>query len=174
MEQSPSWEANRFSASQELPSILWYPNDHCRVDRTRHLYLVLSHIKVYYWLNSPGFEFRQRQESLLPPNRPDRLWGTSSLIFKWHWGPFPGIKRQGCKADHSPPSSFDVKNEWIYSSTLHVQYLFMAWAGTTLPFVHLFRLPKVTPSPDFFLIWSQLKKWRLVPAILGNLHSPSQ
>jgi len=26
MEQSPSWEANRFSASQEIPHILWNPN----------------------------------------------------------------------------------------------------------------------------------------------------
>ena len=25
MEQSPSWEANRFLASQEIPSILWNP-----------------------------------------------------------------------------------------------------------------------------------------------------
>jgi len=28
MEQSPSWEANRFSASQEIPHILWNPNVH--------------------------------------------------------------------------------------------------------------------------------------------------
>jgi hypothetical protein len=26
MEQSPSWEANRFAASQEIPRILWNPN----------------------------------------------------------------------------------------------------------------------------------------------------
>jgi hypothetical protein len=25
MEQSPSWEANRFSASQEIPHVLWNP-----------------------------------------------------------------------------------------------------------------------------------------------------
>ena len=28
MEQSPSWEANRFSASEETPPILWTPNVH--------------------------------------------------------------------------------------------------------------------------------------------------
>ena len=28
MEQSPSWEANRFSASQEIPRILWKPKVH--------------------------------------------------------------------------------------------------------------------------------------------------
>jgi len=30
MKQSPSWEANRFSASQEIPRILWNP-------KARHL-----------------------------------------------------------------------------------------------------------------------------------------
>ena len=28
VEQSPSWEANRFSASQEIPRVLWNPKVH--------------------------------------------------------------------------------------------------------------------------------------------------
>jgi len=31
MEQSPSWEANRFSASQKIPRILQNPNFHYRI-----------------------------------------------------------------------------------------------------------------------------------------------
>jgi hypothetical protein len=31
MKHSPSWEANRFSASQEIPHILWNPNVHNRI-----------------------------------------------------------------------------------------------------------------------------------------------
>jgi hypothetical protein len=33
MEQSPSWEANWFSASQDIPCILWKPKVHYRIHR---------------------------------------------------------------------------------------------------------------------------------------------
>jgi hypothetical protein len=48
-----------------------------------------------------------------------------------------GVSRPGCEADHSPPSSAEVKNAWSYNFT--PQYAFMAWypikksTGTTLP-----------------------------------------
>jgi hypothetical protein len=32
-EQSPSWEANRFSASQEIPHILWNPKVYHRIHK---------------------------------------------------------------------------------------------------------------------------------------------
>jgi hypothetical protein len=40
-------------------------------------------------------------------------------------GSFPGLKRQGREADHSAPTSAEVKKMWIYTSTPS-PYVFMA------------------------------------------------
>jgi hypothetical protein len=40
-------------------------------------------------------------------------------------GSYPGVKRPGLKAEHSPPSSAEVKSAWSYTSTLH--YVLVAW-----------------------------------------------
>jgi hypothetical protein len=34
MEQSPSWKAKSFSASQEIPRTLWNPEVHYRIDKS--------------------------------------------------------------------------------------------------------------------------------------------
>jgi hypothetical protein len=44
MEQSPSWEVDRFSASQEIPRISWNPKVHTAFTSARHLSL------PYWWL----------------------------------------------------------------------------------------------------------------------------
>ena len=49
--------------------------------------------------------------------RPDRPWGPPSLLYKGY-RVFPGGKlRPGRAADHSPPSSAAVMEEWSYTST---------------------------------------------------------
>jgi hypothetical protein len=73
------------------------------------------------------FLFTTASRTALGPIQPPIQWVSGALSL--------GVKRPGREADHSPPSSAEVKNAWSYTST--TQYAFMAWCsvkstGTTL------------------------------------------
>jgi hypothetical protein len=56
---------------------------------------------------------RPRDRSLSP----DRLWSPPSLLYNGYRVLCPEIKRQGREANHSPRTSADVKQTWIYTVT---------------------------------------------------------
>jgi hypothetical protein len=74
------------------------------------------------------FLFASASRPALGPTQPPIQWisGALSLV----------IKRPGREADHSPPSSAEVKNAWGYTSTppirLHGMVLSQKSTGTTL------------------------------------------
>jgi hypothetical protein len=49
------------------------------------------------------------KSSFSMPQRSDRLWGPHSLLSNGNEGSFPGVKRQGCEADHLSPSVAKVQ-----------------------------------------------------------------
>jgi hypothetical protein len=43
--------------------------------------------------------------------------GSTQLPIQWVPGALsPEVKRPGCEADHSPPTSAEVKKTWVYTS----------------------------------------------------------
>jgi hypothetical protein len=58
---------------------------------------------------------------------PDRFWDPPGPFYiQWLRGALPsGIKQPGRETDHSLPTSAEVKNTWIYTST--TLYVFMAY-----------------------------------------------
>jgi hypothetical protein len=82
-------------------------------------------IATRYGLDDRGVGVRVLVEStIFSSRRPDRLWGLPNLVSNGYWGLFPGVKRPGREAEHSPPASAEVKKMWIYAST--PPYAFMA------------------------------------------------
>jgi hypothetical protein len=127
IERGRSWEANRFSTSQEITRILWDPKDHYRSHKCPPPVPVLSQLDRVHTLISHFLKIRL---NIILPSTPGSP--KSSLSFR-----FP----QQNKKLISPPESkiYKDKNSVVVcgfgcSKTLHLVWLFdlilVSWAET--------------------------------------------
>ena len=78
MAHSPSWKANWFAASQEIPRISWNPNSHYHIHRCPPTLPILSHLDP---VHAPTSHFLKIHFNIILPSTPSSSkWPLSYLL----------------------------------------------------------------------------------------------
>jgi hypothetical protein len=83
----------------------------------------------------------------------DQLYGHPSLIMKGFQDSFPGVMQLRSEADHLPPSTTEISNEWRHTSTSFTCLHSMHIDSFTFVTYHQFQQP-ILNNP--LLAWTRL------------------
>ena len=114
MEQSPSWEANRFSAIQ-IPPILRNPKDHCRLHKCPPPFPILSQLDP---VHTPTSHYLKIHLNIILPYTP----GSPKWSFISHVSP-----PKPCTRLSSPPYALHAPSISFFSILSPEQY----WVSST-------------------------------------------
>jgi len=112
MEQSPSWEANRFAASQEIPRILWNPKVHYHIHKCPPPVPILSQLDP---VHTPASCFLKIHQNIILPSAPGSPQWFLSLQFPHqnpaHASPLPHTRHMP-RPSHSPRFYHSLSIGW--------------------------------------------------------------
>jgi len=107
MQQSPSWDADRFSASQEIPRILWNPKVHYRVYKCPPPVPIRSQISP---VHAPLIPLPWRSVLILSSHLRLRSMWSLSLRFHYQNPACTASVPHTCYMPHPSHSRFDHPN----------------------------------------------------------------
>ena len=127
MEQSPFWEANRFSASQEIPHVLWNPKVHYRIHKCPPTVPMLSQLDSVHTATS---NFLKIHLDIILPSTPVSPKWSLSLRFP-HQNPALPLtyifRNSLLTSTHEAATAYTVHTHVSFCSLPEIRDFFRAW-----------------------------------------------